>query len=78
MDSLRVARKDGAARANVIAEAFASELASRVLQAFRRRLVSERRTRSTETGHYPIDANGHRTRRSSIFLRMITGSILCG
>ena len=29
------------------------------------RLVSERRTHSTATGHSPIDANAHRTRRSS-------------
>jgi pimeloyl-ACP methyl ester carboxylesterase len=29
------------------------------------RLVSERRTHSTANGHSPIDANAHRTRRSS-------------
>jgi hypothetical protein len=31
-------------------------------------LVFERRTHSTATGHSPIDANAHRTRRSSILL----------
>jgi hypothetical protein len=40
------------------------------------RLVSERRTHSTATGDPPIDANAHRTRRSSIFLQRMIGSML--
>jgi hypothetical protein len=34
------------------------------------RLFSERRTPNTATGHSPIDANAHRARRSSNFLKL--------